>query len=121
MENNKFKENLRRLRAEHGITQRFIADQLGIDRSSYAKYENGQAIPPFHTVIKLSEIFGVSVGYLSGSEDRIKPYNLLSDSDSRLSDEEVQLILSYRTASDEDRQKLLNYAFSLEQDSDLQE
>lgn len=48
------------------LTQKDIALILGIDRSTYAKYETGDSEPNFDTICRLSDFFDVSVEYLMG-------------------------------------------------------
>lgn len=48
------------------LTQKDIASILGIDRSTYAKYETGDSEPNFDTICRLADFFDVSVEYLMG-------------------------------------------------------
>ena len=41
-------------------TQAQVAELLSIDRSSYTRYEMGTTEPPISTILKLSEIYGIS-------------------------------------------------------------
>ena len=49
-------------------TQKEVADFLGIERSTYAKYENGSSEPTFETLRRLGEYFGASTDELMGFE-----------------------------------------------------
>jgi len=60
-------EQLKVLRKREGLTQAEVAIKLGVDRSTYAKYETGQSEPNFETVQILAEMFGVSVDFLIGA------------------------------------------------------
>ncbi len=57
-------ERLRQLRMDKGVTQRALADYLGVDRTTYVKYENGQSVPNISSLLMLSQYFDVSVDYL---------------------------------------------------------
>jgi len=57
---------LKSLRAEHKWTQSDVAAKLGIDRTTYAKYESGASEPNFEMLGKLTEIFCVPTDYLLG-------------------------------------------------------
>lgn len=57
-------ERLKVLRKKAGYTQADVAAMLGIDRSTYAKYETGQSEPNFEMVQKLSALFHVSIEFL---------------------------------------------------------
>ena len=48
------------------LTQQDIADWLGIERSTYGKYETGDSEPNFDTICRLSDFCNVSVEYLMG-------------------------------------------------------
>ena len=47
-------------------TQKDVALFLGVDRSTYNKYETGDSEPNFDTICRLSDFFNVSVEYLMG-------------------------------------------------------
>ncbi len=48
------------------LTQKDVADFLGVDRTTYGKYETGDSEPTFDTICKLADFFNVSVEYLMG-------------------------------------------------------
>ena len=55
-----FPELLRRLRAQHHITQRDLADKIGVDYTYISKIENEALDPPSEdTLIKMADVFGV--------------------------------------------------------------
>jgi len=47
-------------------TQGYVADLIGVARTTYTSYESAAKEPPFETLTKLSEIFDVSADYLLG-------------------------------------------------------
>ena len=53
------------LRNEKGLTQDDLASILFIDKRKVSRWECGTSIPDFDTLIKLSEIFGVSLYEIS--------------------------------------------------------
>ena len=57
----KISKTLKRLRAEKGITQEQLAEQLFISRQSVSSWENDRTQPDLEMLGKLSEVFGVSV------------------------------------------------------------
>ena len=63
-----FQERLHSLRNEFELTQREISQMLGISQPSYIRYENGTAQPNLQNLVKLADIFDVSVDYLLGRE-----------------------------------------------------
>ncbi len=60
--------NLKKLRTEHGYSQKALADLLGITQQAIYKYENLSVEPDIQTLIKIADIFNVSVDYLIGRE-----------------------------------------------------
>lgn len=54
-----FGERLRFFRALAGMTQRSVADELHVDRSTYAYYETGKTEPRIGTLNALARIFNV--------------------------------------------------------------
>lgn len=63
-----------KIREEHCLSQKDIADILHIDRKTYNHYETKEKIIPIKHLVSLSEYFDVSVDYLLGFTD-LKQYN----------------------------------------------
>jgi len=57
MELNKLKE----LRLKENMTQKEIAEIIGITQRGYQNYERGRRIPPLITAVKLSNLFMCSI------------------------------------------------------------
>ena len=53
-----FGERLRRARQAAGLTQKQVAEQLHLHRSTYTKYEQGAAEPSLATLYELTKILG---------------------------------------------------------------
>lgn len=64
-----FPERLKELRKEKGFTQKELADLIGFSYQNLQKYEKGIAKPLNKNLIKISDIFDVSVSYLLGETD----------------------------------------------------
>jgi len=64
-----FPQRLKMLREEAGLTQKQLAEKLGVSRGTIGMYEIGQRDPDTETLQKLSDIFRVSVDYLLGKTD----------------------------------------------------
>jgi len=62
----KFSERLKKCRLEKGWTQECLSSMLNIKRPTYAKYETGENMPDYTTLIKLADLFGVSTDFLLG-------------------------------------------------------
>ena len=66
---------IRNLREDKDLYQKDVAKMLGISQQYYSEYESGnRAIPIFH-LIKLAEFYNVSIDYIVGLTDNIKPYS----------------------------------------------
>ena len=62
----KLSENIRLLRQQHGLTQEKLANLLNGKKSLVSNYENGYSTPDIETLIKLADIFNVSLDELVG-------------------------------------------------------
>ncbi len=62
-----FGTRLHTLRKERKLRQEDMAKQLGIARTTYAMYEQGNREPDYNTLIKLATFFEVSIDYLLGT------------------------------------------------------
>lgn len=70
-------EKLKMLRELKGISQADCAKALGLDRTTYVKYENGGSVR--RNVEKLARFFNVSTDYLLGNTDNpVRPYAEMS-------------------------------------------
>lgn len=65
-----FKERLKQLRSNAGLTQKQIADELGITIRAYQYYEQGTKYPTQPKLIKLAAILGVTPGELLSLQDQ---------------------------------------------------
>ena len=63
-------EKLRSLRTEKKLTQKQVADRIGLAISAVSSYESGSRYPSYEALIKLAHIFHVSTDYLLGMTDR---------------------------------------------------
>lgn len=57
---------IRDMREDHDLTQRQIAEMLNMPQSQYYRYEKGYRDFPIDILIRLSDLYGVSVDYLLG-------------------------------------------------------
>ena len=122
-------DRLRAIRKEYWLTQQNIADVLGVDRTTYTVYEGGSITPSPATLVKLSQIYNVTVGYLIGVEenhpelrkipDEKQEKKLLSsDPFSLLKKEEKELMLYFRVLSDAEKHKIIDEMKDLAQRSE---
>lgn len=59
---------LKELRTIHSFTQDVVASHIGITRAAYTNLENGKRQCDASTLLKLSELYNVSVGCILGVE-----------------------------------------------------
>ena len=64
-----FEKRLIELRKTYKLTQRDMAEKLNIAQPSYIRYQNGSAEPKQEILVKIADIFDVSVDYLLGRAD----------------------------------------------------
>ncbi len=60
-------QRLRKLRKDRKLSQETVARALGLDRTTYVKYENGGSIK--QNLQELADFFEVSADYLLGREE----------------------------------------------------
>ena len=56
--------SIKDLRLKRGITQRELAELCGVHQTAVSQWEKGRTLPDKSTLIKLSDIFGVSIDTL---------------------------------------------------------
>ena len=59
-------DKLKTLRLERKLTQKQLADRIGLAVSAVSSYESGVRYPSYDVLIKLARIFHVSTDYLLG-------------------------------------------------------
>jgi transcriptional regulator with XRE-family HTH domain len=62
----RFAANVRRLRARKGLSQKVLADKVGISVSYVSMLERGQRSPPLETIEKMARALGVPPHSLLG-------------------------------------------------------
>ena len=65
-------QRLKDVREDHDLSQKDVADHLGITQSDYSKYELGKHMMGIDKYIKLAKFYNVSIDYLAGVVDTIK-------------------------------------------------
>lgn len=62
-------KRLKELREENNLTQKELAEKLGINAVTYLHYEKEQRQPSLELIADISVFYGVSVDYLLGLKD----------------------------------------------------
>lgn len=66
MMSNTVGNNIRNLRKKHGMSQKDLADKLNIRRQTVSAYEREVSIPDIYTLIRVADIFSISLDELAG-------------------------------------------------------
>ena len=66
-------EKIYKLRTERNLSQGDLSEILEVSRQSVSKWENGAATPDLDKIIKLSEIFGITIDELVKNEEVSAP------------------------------------------------
>ena len=61
---------IREIRRQRGITMKQLGVVVDLAESTISQYETGKREPDNETLLKISEYFGVTVGYLLGAEEK---------------------------------------------------
>lgn len=57
-------QRIRSLREDRDLTQKQIAQMLGMSQTGYSKYETGENDIPTSVLIKLADFYGTTTDYL---------------------------------------------------------
>lgn len=99
---------LKKLRKNQKLSQQELASKLNITQQAYAHYENGTRNIPIETLIKIADLYNVSLDFLAGREkNRIDT----------LSDDTMKIINDWDKLTERNKGKLELY---LEQLLELQ-
>lgn len=63
-----FPSSLRKLRVKHGLTQEYLAEELGVSRQAVGSWESGHAEPNICTIVKIRGILKCSFNELLEAE-----------------------------------------------------
>lgn len=83
-------KNLKRMRESAGVTQKAIAEAIGVSQQSINKYENHNIEPDIQTLIRIAEYFHCTVDYLIGYS------GAGHTAEQNLTAEEINLLYAYR-------------------------
>ena len=72
-------ENIYRLRTERNMSQGDFADALEVSRQSVSKWENNSAVPELEKLVKMAELFGITLDELVSGDTKIAADPLRKD------------------------------------------
>ena len=97
-------ENLKKLREEAGVSQKNLAEVIGVSQQSINKYENHNIEPDIGTLIRIADYFSTSVDYLIGHTDIRRKIEAVHSY--QLNDAERDLIDGFRKLNDKQKQSI---------------
>lgn len=65
-----FADNLKYFRKRERLTQKELADKLGVSRSAIAMYEKSSREPDFETLENIADFFNVNMSTLLGEKEK---------------------------------------------------
>ena len=73
-------KRIQKLRKDKKMTQKQVAEAIGISASTLCGYESEDKLPPYPTLLKLAKLYGVSTDFLIGlSTDKTLDISDLDD------------------------------------------
>lgn len=84
-------KKLKSLRVKYGMSQKQVADKLGVSPSIVSGYETGERTPSTDMLLSISYLFNCSTDYLLGKSNE-KPSMQIDTS--KLNDNQIQAINS---------------------------
>ena len=65
---NIFPQRLKELRLKKGLTQTELGEKVGVKQNTFTNWENGKREPSYENLVKLADLFEVSLDWLFGRE-----------------------------------------------------
>ena len=100
-----FAKNIKIERLARKMTQKQVAESIGIKTQSYQAYENNVALPNVINLLQLAELFNVSIDYLLSDTNTIET---MPNNSSKLLKDELALLRLYRSLSERSKKELLS-------------
>lgn len=97
--------NIQSLRKEKHISQTRLSIELEVSQETISAYENGKHYPSVKSLLKLREIFHVSIDYILGLTDQRYPAMQKSD----LSEDELSILQTYRQMDELGKERFKAY------------
>jgi len=92
---------LKALRAEYGLSQKALAQAIGITQQSVNSFENHDVSPSYLILLKLADFFDTSIDYLVGRTDIRRRIEYTSEF--KLNEREASVIKQYRVLSEKEK------------------
>ena len=122
-------ESLKTIRKRFNMTQDEVAVFLGVSRSGYTYYETGKSEPSIDTLKKLATIYDITVDEILSMPNKKVMGRKIAEDDIAASGadpimfmkkDEKSLVMAYRLASKENKEKILSEAFALASEENVE-
>jgi len=93
-----FRERLRNARENLNISQKQMADMLGIAVTTYRNYENTSREPNYDILVNIANVLGVSIDYLLGNYSSCDYIDIILKKCSKLDEQskkELDIFIDY--------------------------
>lgn len=87
-------KNLRNIRLKNNYNQEYVANKLGVTKQTISNWEKGKRTPDIDSLVKLANLYEVTLDTLTGSDKR---------------NENIELLNIISNMNDDKRNKLLNF------------
>lgn len=95
-------QRIKALRHERQLTQKQLADRLGMSKSALAMYETDQRFPKLDTLDAIADFFNIDMAFLLGKSDCRNVYQLTqSQATYDITPPEYEMVCAYRVADDD--------------------
>lgn len=95
-------QRIKALRHERQLTQKQLADRLGMSKSALAMYETDQRFPKLDTLDAIADFFNIDMAFLLGKSSCRNVYQLTqSQSTYDITPPEYEMVCAYRVADDD--------------------
>lgn len=65
----KFEEKVIELMKQEGLSQKQLAEKINVTEASMSRYLKGERVPRIDVIVKLANVFNVSIEYLQGIKE----------------------------------------------------
>ena len=87
-------KNLKNIRLKNNYNQEYVANKLGVTKQTISNWEKGKRTPDIDSLVKLANLYEVTLDTLTGSDKR---------------NENIELLNIISNMNDDKRNKLLNF------------
>ena len=122
-------ESLKQIRRKYKMTQDDVALFLGVSRSGYTYYETGKSAPSVESLKKLAMMYDITVDELVGMPEKISGKRAVSEENLAtkgidplmyMKKDEQSLVMAFRLASKEDKEKILREIMKMINEKDVE-